>query len=192
MTRDGVGRATAPAHAEGRQTESEVERPLAPATAQAAGQGRRHASLRRRERGADPSLSRPRLGEVGGGPACAGAGQAKKVAIMGSLDHVTRQLIVHTSATKRSSDSSPSGATRPSLWTAARATGQAGRPRSTTARSISARRRWRRSPSAPTGSPSNGWQNTPRNSTKSSRSGAILRPTPRPPDLHSRALDKPS
>ena len=31
-------------------------------------------------------------------------GQAKKVAIMGSLDHVTRQLIVHTSATKRSSD----------------------------------------------------------------------------------------
>ena len=31
-------------------------------------------------------------------------GQAKKVAIMGSLDHVTRQLIVHTSPTKRSSD----------------------------------------------------------------------------------------
>jgi len=31
-------------------------------------------------------------------------GQAMKVAIMGSLDHVTRQLIVHTSATKRSSD----------------------------------------------------------------------------------------
>ncbi len=31
-------------------------------------------------------------------------GQAKKVAIIGSLDQVTRQLIVHTSPTKRSSD----------------------------------------------------------------------------------------
>ena len=31
-------------------------------------------------------------------------GQAKKVAILGSLDHVTRQLIVHTGSTKRSSD----------------------------------------------------------------------------------------
>jgi transposase len=31
-------------------------------------------------------------------------GQAKKVAILGSLDHVTRQLIVHTSKTKKSSD----------------------------------------------------------------------------------------
>jgi len=31
-------------------------------------------------------------------------GQAKKVAMMGSLDHLTRQLIVHTSPTKRSSD----------------------------------------------------------------------------------------
>ena len=31
-------------------------------------------------------------------------GQAQKVAMIGSLDHVTRQLIVHTSATKRSSD----------------------------------------------------------------------------------------
>ena len=31
-------------------------------------------------------------------------GQAKKVAILGSLDHVTRQLIVHTSTTKRSTD----------------------------------------------------------------------------------------
>ena len=31
-------------------------------------------------------------------------GQAKKVAMLGSLDHVTRQLIVHTSQTKRSSD----------------------------------------------------------------------------------------
>jgi transposase len=31
-------------------------------------------------------------------------GQAKKVAMLGSLDYVTRQLIVHTSPTKRSSD----------------------------------------------------------------------------------------
>lgn len=31
-------------------------------------------------------------------------GQAKKVAILGSLDHVTRKLIVHTSKTKKSSD----------------------------------------------------------------------------------------
>lgn len=31
-------------------------------------------------------------------------GQAKKAATLGSLDHVTRQLIVHTSPTKRSSD----------------------------------------------------------------------------------------
>ncbi len=31
-------------------------------------------------------------------------GQAKKAAMVGSLDHVTRRLIVHTSRTKRSSD----------------------------------------------------------------------------------------
>ena len=31
-------------------------------------------------------------------------GQAKKVAMLGSLDHVTRKLIVHTSPTKRSTD----------------------------------------------------------------------------------------
>ena len=31
-------------------------------------------------------------------------GQAKKVAMIGSLNHITRQLFVHTSATKRSSD----------------------------------------------------------------------------------------
>ncbi len=31
-------------------------------------------------------------------------GQAKKVAMMGSLDHVERRLIVHTSRTKRSAD----------------------------------------------------------------------------------------
>jgi hypothetical protein len=31
-------------------------------------------------------------------------GQAKKIAILGSLDHVTRRLIVHTSKTKKSRD----------------------------------------------------------------------------------------
>ncbi|HEY4043225.1 MAG TPA: transposase, partial [Rhodopila sp.] len=31
-------------------------------------------------------------------------GQAKKVAMMGSLNHLTRQLLVHTSRTKRSTD----------------------------------------------------------------------------------------
>jgi transposase len=31
-------------------------------------------------------------------------GQAKKIAMLGSLDHLTRQLIVHTSPTKRSRD----------------------------------------------------------------------------------------
>lgn len=31
-------------------------------------------------------------------------GQARKIAMLGSLDYVTRQLIVHTSPTKRSSD----------------------------------------------------------------------------------------
>jgi transposase len=31
-------------------------------------------------------------------------GQATKVAMLGALDHLTRQLIVHTSLTKRSSD----------------------------------------------------------------------------------------
>jgi len=31
-------------------------------------------------------------------------GKAKKVALLGTFDHVTRHLIVHTSSTKRSSD----------------------------------------------------------------------------------------
>jgi hypothetical protein len=31
-------------------------------------------------------------------------GQAKKVALLGSLDHASRALVVHTSPTKRSSD----------------------------------------------------------------------------------------
>ena len=55
-------------------------------------------------------------------------GQAKKVAMLGSLDHVTRQLIVHDLPDQAQQRfHRPSGATRPSLRTAARATGQAGR-----------------------------------------------------------------
>ena len=55
-------------------------------------------------------------------------GQAKKVAMLGSLDNVTRQLIVHDPPDQAQQRfHRPSGATRPSLWTAARATGQAGR-----------------------------------------------------------------
>jgi len=40
----------------------------------------------------------------GADPRVPAPGQARKVAILGSLDHVTRQLIVHTSPTKRSTD----------------------------------------------------------------------------------------
>ena len=46
----------------------------------------------------------PRLGKVGGGLACAGAGAGQESRDAGSLDHVRRQLIIHTSPTKRSSD----------------------------------------------------------------------------------------
>ena len=55
-------------------------------------------------------------------------GQAKKIAMLGSLDHLTRQLIVHTSPTKRSSDFIAHLEQLDRLfWTAARATDQAGR-----------------------------------------------------------------
>jgi hypothetical protein len=40
----------------------------------------------------------------GADPRVPAPGQARKVAILGSLDHVARQLIIHTSPTKRSSD----------------------------------------------------------------------------------------
>ena len=91
-------------------------------------------------------------------------GQAKKVAMLGSLDYVTRQLIVHTSPTKRSSDFvahleqldrlfGPSPANRPSRWCWSR----------TMVRSTPASSRWPRWPPAPTGSPSSGCPNTRRN-----------------------------
>jgi len=90
-------------------------------------------------------------------------GHAKKVAILGSFDHKTRELIVHTAKTKRSSDFvahleqldriyGPSQAKPPNRWCWSRTTGQF-----TPARS-------REQPGllAPTGSPSSGCPNTPR------------------------------
>ena len=54
------------------------------------------------------ALTHPSLARVwarsGADPRVPAPGQAKKVAMLGSLDHVTRQLIVHTSPTKRSTD----------------------------------------------------------------------------------------
>jgi hypothetical protein len=44
------------------------------------------------------------MGESGADQRVPAPGQAKKVAMLGSLDHVRRQLIVHTSPTKRTSD----------------------------------------------------------------------------------------
>ena len=98
--------AAAPAHAERppERRRDRARRP-APSIAQGASRGRRHrASLRRRERGPHPSLSGAGLGQARADLRVPAPGQAKKVAMIGSLDHVTRQLIVHTSPTKRSSD----------------------------------------------------------------------------------------
>jgi transposase len=72
--------APAAAHAEGTPSRrrGRTSRP-ASAIAQAAGRGGRHRSaLRRRERGVDASLSRPRLGEGRGRPACAGTGPGQE------------------------------------------------------------------------------------------------------------------
>ena len=91
-------------------------------------------------------------------------GQAKKVALLGSLDHVTRQLIVHTSLTKRSGDfiahleqldrlfgPQPARQASRSCWSR------------TMAQSTPASSRSRRSLPAHIGSPSSGCQNTLRN-----------------------------
>jgi transposase len=52
-----------------------------------------------------PNAAEIKAGFIAGADLRAPApGQARKVAIMGSLDHVARQLVVHTSPTKRSSD----------------------------------------------------------------------------------------
>ena len=46
----------------------------------------------------------PRLGQDRRGSCVPAPGQAKKVALLGSFDHAIRELVVHTSQTKRSSD----------------------------------------------------------------------------------------
>ncbi len=116
-------------------------------------------------------------------------GQAKKVAILGSLDPLTRQLIVHTSPTKRSSDfiahleqldrlfgPQPGRQAKPVVLV------EDNGPIHTSKRSLAALT------ARAHGSPSNGCRNTPPNSTTSSRSGAIskpitspTRPSPTPP-----------
>ena len=90
-------------------------------------------------------------------------GQVKKVAILGSLNHVTHELIVHTSPTKRSSDfvahlaqidalyGPMPGRASPSCWS------------KTMGRSTSANCHAPPWPLAHTGSRSNGCQNTPLN-----------------------------
>ena len=91
----------------GRQTESEVEQ--VGLRLQLRKQQAKRATLffsTAMRAGADASLSRPAPGRSRGRTCGAesASGQAKKVAMLGSLDHLTRQLIVHTSQTKRSSD----------------------------------------------------------------------------------------
>ena len=100
--------AAAPAHAEGTsgQTESEVERVglrLQLRKQQAEAGDIVLLSGDESEALTNPYLARAwaKSGGALRGPA---PGQAKKIAMLGSLDHVTRQLIVHTSPTKRSSD----------------------------------------------------------------------------------------
>ena len=123
-------------------------------------------------------------------------GQAKKVAMLGSLDHVTRQLIVHTSPTKRSSDfiahleqldrlfgPQPGRQAKPVVLV------EDNGPIHTSKRSLAAL-----AAPAHIGSPSSGCRNTPPNSMKSSRSGAILRPitSPTRPSQTSTPSTKPS
>ena len=122
--------AAAAAHAE-RTSDGKRDgtRGPAPATAQTAGRGGGHrSSLRRRERSADPSLSRACLGEVGGGLARAGARASQEdrdAGVARSPHPPTHRSYQPDQAEQRFHR--PSRATRPSLWTAARATGQAGR-----------------------------------------------------------------
>ncbi len=95
--------AAAAAHAEG-APECQRGGSDRPAPAPASGRSRRHRpSVWRRERGVDAPLSRPRVGRFGADPRVPAPGQARKVAMLGSLDHVTRQLIVHASPTRMAS-----------------------------------------------------------------------------------------
>jgi len=103
-------------------------------------------------------------------------GQAKKVAMLGSLDHVTRELIVHTSPTKRSGDfvahleqldhlygPMPGRPTKPVVLV------------EDNGRSTSANSRSQPSPLAHTGSRSSGCPSTRPNSTTSRSSGTTSR-----------------
>src|SRR4051812_10840922 len=88
-------------------------------------------------------------------------GQAAKVAMLGVLDWAQRELIVHTSRTKRSSDfiALLEEAWRRSIGAMGPSSGLRSSPScssSTTARSTPARQAAPRSPSAPPGSPSSG------------------------------------
>ena len=113
--------------------------------------------------------------------------------MLGSLDHVTRQLMVHASPTKRSSDfialleqldrlfgPQPGRQAKPVVLVE-----DNGPIHTANARSPP----W---PPAHTGSPSRGCRNTPPNSMKSSRSGAILTPitSPTRPSQTFNALDQ--
>ena len=100
--------------------------------------------------------SRAGMGEGGADLRVPAPGQAKKVALLGSLDHAIRELVVHTSPTKRSSDFvahleqldrlyGPEPGSPSHRWCWSR----------TTARSTPANSRWRRWPPASIGSPSN-------------------------------------
>ena len=92
-------------------------------------------------------------------------GQAKKVALLGSLDHVTRQLIVHTSPTKRSSDFVAHLEQLDHLY--GPMPGRSARPvvlvEDNNGRSTSASLRVQPSPHAHAGSRSSGCQNTRQN-----------------------------
>jgi hypothetical protein len=93
-------------------------------------------------------------------------GQAKKVAMLGSLDYVTRQLIVHTSPTKRSSDFVAHLEQLDRLF--GPKPGQPAKPVvlvEDNGRSIPASFRERRLPRAPIGSPSSGCPGIRPNST---------------------------
>src|SRR5271165_4285373 len=187
--------AAAPAHAEGTSDGKRggAGRP-APATAQTAGRsGRHHSSLRRWERGADASLSRPRLGEVGGGLACAGAraGQeGRDPGVARSRHAPTHRPYQPDQAQQRLHR--PSRANRPSLWTAARATDQAGRAGrgqwSDPHQQTLARRPGRPRPLAHRRVAAEIRPRTQRHRAGLARSQG---PSPRPPDLHRRRRARP-
>src|SRR5271165_2353347 len=121
--------AATPAHPEGTpdRRRDRTGRP-ASAVAQAAGRSRRHCSaLWRRERGVDASLSRPRLGQGGGGPACAGTrpGQEGRYAGLARSRHAPTHC-PHQPDQAEQRLRRPSRATGPALWSQARSAGQAG------------------------------------------------------------------